>query len=254
MARTGTLPPKLLLDTVMAPTQYLVVGANRGIGFELARQLLQNPENRVIATFRDPNKLDDLNSLSLKKENDGRLRLIRMDMGDTKSCKTAAAEVRSTTEHLDVLIVNAGVYIDRTPLLNQDLDEIVGIFGTNVIGPLRICQSFAPLLKGSSTQAKLILMSSDCASLTIGRDEKSASYSISKAALNMLGRKLAYELETSKIAVGLIHPGWVQTDMGGPNARISPQESINGMLKVIDRLDMTNSGGYWIYSGEEHPW
>ncbi|KAG9091905.1 hypothetical protein FRC06_000329 [Ceratobasidium sp. 370] len=238
----------------MTPTQYLVVGANRGIGFELVRQLLRNPDNRVIATYRDPKKLDNLNSLSLNKENDGRLDLVRMDMGDTESCKAAAAEVRSVAGYLDVVIVNAGVYIENTPLLSQDLNEVAGIFGTNVIGPLRICQSFTPLLKGRSTQAKLILISSDCASLTIAKSEKAASYCISKAGLNMVGRKLAHELESFRIAVGLVHPGWVQTDMGGPNATITPQESVNGMLKLIDKLDMTNSGGYWVYSGEEHPW
>ncbi|KAG8741021.1 hypothetical protein FRC10_003444 [Ceratobasidium sp. 414] len=227
----------------MVLTQHLVVGANRGIGFELVRQLLQNPNNRVIATYRDPKKLDGLNLLSSHKANEGRLGLVRMDMGDTESCKAAAAEVKATAGHLDVLIVNAGVYIDNTSLLGQ--------YAYTHLAPQT---SFAPLLKGRPTQAKLILVSSDCASLTIAKCEKSASYCISKAGLNMVGRKLAYELEPLRIAVGLIHPGWVQTDMGGPNATITPQESINGMLNVIDKLDMTNSGGYWVYSGEEHPW
>ncbi|KAG8774195.1 hypothetical protein FRC12_002111 [Ceratobasidium sp. 428] len=75
-----------------------------------------------------------------------------------------------------------------------------------------------------------------------------------QAALNMAGRKLAAELESSNVTVVLLHPGWVQTEMGGPGAPITPEESVAGMLKVIDQLDMNNSGEFWVYNGEKHPW
>ncbi|KAG8688956.1 hypothetical protein FRC11_004436 [Ceratobasidium sp. 423] len=74
------------------------------------------------------------------------------------------------------------------------------------------------------------------------------------AGLNMMGRKLAHELESSNIAVGILHPGWVQTDMGGSNAIITPEESVRGMLQVIEKLDIGNSGGFRDYEGKEHPW
>ncbi|QRV81377.1 short chain dehydrogenase [Ceratobasidium sp. AG-Ba] len=235
-------------------TQHLVVGATRGIGLEFTRQLLKNANNGVVATYRDPNTCQNLNSLAADEINAGRLILVRMDMADTESCRAAAEEVKSKIGGLDVLIVNAGVYIGDKPLLSQNIDEVDGIFGTNVIGPLRICQAFTSLLKDRPAQAKLVLISSDCASMTVQKNGKSPSYCISKAALNMMGRKLAHELEQENVAVGLFHPGWVQTDMGGSNAEITPQVSVRGMLGLLENLGLHNSGGYWNHSGEEHPW
>ncbi|KAG8717161.1 hypothetical protein FRC09_014670 [Ceratobasidium sp. 395] len=170
----------------MTFTHFLVVGANRGIGYELVHQL------------------------------------------------SAAAEVQSNLGNLDVAIVNAAVIMKSSPLLTQNLNGVADIFETNVLGPLRVCQAFVPLLRGQSSVYKLILISSDAGSITVQKNLKSPAYGISKAALNMAGRKLAAELESSNVTVVLLHPGWVQTEMGGPGAQITPKESVAGMLKVID--------------------
>ncbi|QRV95854.1 Tyrosine kinase family catalytic domain protein [Ceratobasidium sp. AG-Ba] len=218
------------------------------------RWALKNANNGVVATYRDPNTCQNLNSLAAEETNAGRLILVRMDMTDTESCRAAAEEVKSKIGRLDVLIVNAGVFIGNKPLLSQNIDEVAGIFDTNVIGPLRICQAFTPLFKGRSAQAKLVLITSECASMTVQKSGQSPSYCISKAGLNMMGRKLAHELEQENVAVGLFDPGWVQTDMGGSNAAITPQVSVRGMLGLLENLGMHNSGGYWNYSGKEHAW
>ncbi|KAG8796512.1 hypothetical protein FRC12_021145 [Ceratobasidium sp. 428] len=238
----------------MTFTHFLVVGANRGIGYELAHQLLQNPKHKVVATYRDASKLDDLNKLVAEQANHGRLLLTRLDMNDAESCQSAAAEVQSNLGNLDVAIVNAGVIMKSSPLLTQNLNGVADIFENNVLGPLRVCQAFVPLLRGQSSVYKLVLMSSDAGSITVQKNLKSPAYGISKAALNMAGRKLAAELESSNVTVVLLHPGWVQTEMGGPGAQITPEESVAGMLKVIDQLSMTHSGEFWVYNGEKHPW
>ncbi|QRV95947.1 short chain dehydrogenase [Ceratobasidium sp. AG-Ba] len=219
----------------MTLTHFLVIGANRGIGLELTHQLLQNQEHIVAATYRDPSKLEDLNTLLNDRANNGRLVLVQLDMNDAGSCKSAAKEVRSKIGALDVVIVNAGINMKATPLVTQNLDEVANIFGTNVLGPLRICQAFVPLLE-------------------VQKNLRSPAYGISKAALNMAGRKLAAELQPSNIIVALVHPGWVKTDMGGPNAQITPTESAVGILQVIEQLSMDNSGEFWVYNGEKHPW
>ncbi|KAF8605264.1 NAD-P-binding protein [Ceratobasidium sp. AG-I] len=242
----------------MSVTRYMVVGANRGIGLEFVRQLLQNNSNHIVATYRDPNKIDQLQVLLSDLDNAGRLHLARLDMNDAQSCKEVAEDVKAKHGVIDVLIVNAGVYV-KGPLLNLDPKELTSILDNNILGPLRICQAFVPLLKndtsaGNDAVSKLLLLSSDMSSLKLANHGNDPAYSMSKAGLNMMGRKFAYELEPSKIAVGLLHPGWVQTDMGGENAPVTPKDSVSGMLKVIDRLDATNTGGFWDYTGETHPW
>ncbi|KAB5591946.1 C-factor [Ceratobasidium theobromae] len=242
----------------MTIAHYLVIGANRGIGLELVRQLLQKSNSKVVATYRDASKLDDLKKLSLEKPNIGRLEFVRLDMGDDASCKAAAEEVKSRVGSLDVLIANAGINYHDTSLLKQNVDDVAAVFGTNVLGPLRISQHFAPLLstpESSKKQpSKLIFITSELGSISQGKNGISPSYSVSKAALNMVGRKLSYELEPSKVAVGLFHPGWVQTDMGGSDAPLTAPRTVGGMLKLIDQLNLQNSGEYWQWDGQRIPW
>ncbi|CAE6444689.1 unnamed protein product [Rhizoctonia solani] len=299
----------------MSLTQYLVVGANRGLGLEFVRQLLQKPENRVIATYRDASKLDELNKLSSERSNAGRLdsvhkldelnklssersnagRLdsVQLDMNVDESCKAAVNEIRSKAGSIDVLIINAGINNHIDSLLEQSIAEVANTFNNNVLGPLRITQHFASLFNThqlsklvfiTSAQAevantfnnnvlgplritqhfaslfntrqlsKLVFITSAQGSLSRGKNSNTPSYGISKAALNMMGRKLAHELEPSNVAVVLVHPGWVQTDMGGSDAPITPVQSIGGMLKVIEKVDLKNSGEYWQWDGQNLPW
>ncbi|KAH7343506.1 putative oxidoreductase protein [Rhizoctonia solani] len=241
----------------MSGARYLVVGANRGIGLEFVKQLLRKSENRVIGTYRNPLAIDDLNKLSEISSNEGRLSLVRLDMNDEQSCKDAAREVKAKIGAIDILILNAGVNGGKA-LLEEDITNISRLFDSNVLGPIRICQAFAPLLQDRSAAngvlPKIALLSSESGSLTVSKHGRGPAYAISKAGLNMMGRKLAHELESAGVAVGLLHPGWVQTDMGGFNAIVTPENSVRGMLQVIEKLDIGNSGGFWDYEGKVHPW
>ncbi|KEP45626.1 short-chain dehydrogenase/reductase SDR [Rhizoctonia solani 123E] len=238
----------------MVSTCFLVVGANRGIGYEFTRQLLQTPEHKVIATYRDPSSIDAFTALTANQDNRGRLALVELDMNDAEKCKSAADRVKKYLGKLNVLIVNAGKNAEKCPLLEEHLDNVADMFANNTLGPLRICQYFVPLLDNSKPLSKVVLISSEAGSITVQKNLRSPAYGISKAALNMAGRKLSAELEPLKVSVALVHPGWVKTELGGPNAQITPEDSVAGMLEVIDKLDMTNSGEFWVYDGQNHPW
>ncbi|CAE6387216.1 unnamed protein product [Rhizoctonia solani] len=245
--------PAIVYIMTTSVSQYLVIGANRGLGLEFVRQLLRTPENKVIATYRDASKLDELNKLGSDRSNAGRLELVRLDMNDDGSCKVAANEIQSKVGPIDVLIINAGIIDESNSLLQKNIDDLADLFQNNVLGPLRITQHFAPLLN-TRQLSKLVFLTSQIGSISRGKNGTSPSYGISNAALNMMGRKLAHELEPSNVAVALVHPGWVQTDMGGPNAPVTPAQSISGMLKVIDKVDLKNSGEYWQWDGQQLPW
>ncbi|CEL59825.1 C-factor OS=Myxococcus xanthus GN=csgA PE=1 SV=1 [Rhizoctonia solani AG-1 IB] len=237
--------------------RYLIVGANRGIGLEFVKQLLGKSENTIIGTYRSVQTIDELKKLSEAPSNKGRLSLVRLDMNDEQSCKEAADEVKANLGAIDILVVNAGANGGKA-LLTEDISNVSRLFDNNVLGPIRVCQAFAPLLQNRSTAnglpPKVALISSESGSITVSKHGRGPAYAISKAALNMMGRKLSHELESSNIAVGLLHPGWVQTDMGGPNAIVTPEDSVRGMLQVMDNLDISNSGGFWDYEGNEQPW
>ncbi|QRW16279.1 short chain dehydrogenase [Rhizoctonia solani] len=203
-------------------------------------------------TYRNAQTIDELKKLSEAPSNKDRLNLVRLDMNDEQSCKDAANEVRANLGEIDILVVNAGANGGK-PLLTEDIANISRLFDNNVLGPIRVCQAFVPLLQNRSTAngvlPKIALISSESGSITVSKHGRGPAYAISKAGLNMMGRKLAHELEFSNVAVGLLHPGWVQTDMGGSGAIVTPEDSVRGMLQVIDKLDIGNSGGFWDYEG-----
>ncbi|CAE6402167.1 unnamed protein product [Rhizoctonia solani] len=237
----------------MSGVQYLVVGANRGLGLEFVRQLLQKSGNKVVATYRDASKLEELNKLTSEPSNVERLNLVQLDMNDDGSCMAVVNEVKSKVGSIDVLITNGGINNHFDSLLEQSIEDVAITFRNNVLGPLRVTQHFVPLLN-KQRLSKIVFITSAMGSLSRGKNSNAPSYGISKAALNMMGRKLAHELEPSNVAVVLVHPGWVQTDMGGSDAPITPLQSIGGMLKVIGQADLKNSGEYWQWDGQRLPW
>ncbi|KAG8722577.1 hypothetical protein FRC09_006048 [Ceratobasidium sp. 395] len=237
----------------MSSTHFLVVGANRGIGYELTRQILKTSRHKVVATYRDPSKLEALKQLFLESDHKSRLFLIQLDMNDADSCRSAARAVVDEDVSPSIVIVNAGINLPNAKLVEQDLRQVTNILDNNLLGPLRVCQAFFPSLRKQSPPSKLVLMSSEAGSITEHRDGRSPAYGISKAALNMAGRKLSFELESEDITVALVHPGWVKTGLGGPDAEITPEDSATGILKVIEGLTMENTGEFWNYDGTHRP-
>lgn len=222
----------------------VVTGANRGIGLELTRQLLARGDT-VEAGARAPSGARSLNQLAATT--DGRLRVHALDVAMDESVRAFARAVGAQPVHL--LVNNAGTMGQRdAPLGELDTESVLRTFSVNTVGPLRVTQALLPALRAG--KAKVVNVSSTMGSIADNRSGGSMDYRLSKAALNMLSRNLAHELAADGIIVVSIHPGWVQTAMGGANAPVTVEDSVRAVLQVIDRLRPEDSGGFFNQRGE----
>jgi len=227
----------------------LVTGGNRGIGFEVCRQLASKGFSVLLAA-RDAKKAkaaaDDLKTV-------GEVESLVLDVNDANSIAKAAAEVTRQYERLDVLINNAGINYDTWETVkNADIDgTVIETITTNLLGPWRVCQAFLPLLH-KSRAGKIVNVSSESGSLAhMGAGPP--AYQVTKAALNALTRTLAGELRNSEILVNSVCPGWVATDMGGAGAPRSVAEGAAGIVWAATLPDDGPSGGFF-RDGEQLPW
>jgi NAD(P)-dependent dehydrogenase (short-subunit alcohol dehydrogenase family) len=229
----------------------LITGANRGIGLALSQQLLAQG-SRVIATCRQPQKADALHALN--DEFPDQLTLLPLDVTNSQSIQAACNAVQRIVTGLDLLINNAGVLDSGETLTTFDPVVMQQTFDINATGAMRIALQFLPLLR-QGNQPKLINVTSQLGSLQKMKPGWGRySYNSSKAALNMITRMLSFDLAADGITVICIHPGWVQTDMGGPSASLTPDESAAGILRVAAALTLAETGQFFTYSGEIHPW
>lgn len=227
-------------------TTVAITGAGRGIGFELARQHVAAGD-RVIALVRNPSGAADLAKLADASE--GRLTVHAMDVADDASVKAGAAD--SGSEPIDVLYNVAGVSgPEGNELESADWGAWDETFRIMVQGPLRVMQAFLPRL-GSG--AKVINISSQLGASTWPYGGFYA-YAAAKAALNRLMRSVATDLKERGVIIGLVHPGWVQTDMGGAGADITPQESAEGIRSITAAWTLDRSGDFLKWNGETHAW
>jgi len=209
----------------------LVTGGNRGLGLEFARQLAQAGIITLIGT-RSVSKGKTAQQ-QLKSEG---LNVIALPLDVTNPQSIAAAEqtIAEQFGKLDILINNAGILPDADSdagILNVDPQNVLDIFKTNTLGPLQVSQAMIPLLK-QSPAATVINISSGLGELS-DMAGGYPGYRISKTALNAVTRMLAAELSGTSILVHSICPGWVQTDMGGPNAERTPEKSVAGILPLV---------------------
>ena len=228
----------------------LITGANRGVGYEMTRQALEQG-HVVVAACRQPDAADALQALAQE-----RLHIVALDVSDEASVAAAAAQVGSMVDHIDVLVNNAGVLVVRGESAETiDLDVMTRTLVVNTVGPMRVIKHFLPLLRKGSNR-RIVNTSSQLGSLARLADRSGGeySYNASKAGLNMLTRMLSHNLASDEIAVISIHPGWVQTDMGGKAAAVTPSDSAAGILKVLDSLTMAESNRFYIYDGTQHEW
>ncbi|HZX79453.1 MAG TPA: SDR family oxidoreductase [Lysobacter sp.] len=234
----------------MSRRNVLITGANRGIGLEYVRQLLARGDH-VIATARHPAQAHDLNRLVA--EHPGRLHVFPLDVMDPKAEAEIARELPLVLgdEPLHLLINNAGLLHSGERFGHVPAVNLEDSFRTNAMGPFLLAQAVAPRLADG---AKVANMTSQLGSIANTARFGTPTYAIGKAALNMVTRLLAAALAERGIAVVSLHPGWVQTDMGGAQAPLAPEKSVAGLLRVIDGLDMAHSGSFLDWQGETLPW
>lgn len=227
----------------------LVTGANRGLGLEFCRQYAENGW-RVIAACRDPKAANALNELAAKHSN---LVIETLDVADFGQIDALAAKLAD--DGIDVLLNNAGVYGDQAGHGFGNLDYGVWqkTLTINTVAPVKMAEAFMPqLLRGSG---KLIAtVSSLMGSLADNSSGGSLLYRSSKAAINAAMHSLAIDLLPRSVGVLILHPGWVRTDMGGPNGLIDVEESISGMRQRIADFKLSQSGSFIRYDGNIAPW
>ncbi|MCL4316475.1 MAG: SDR family oxidoreductase [Gammaproteobacteria bacterium] len=227
----------------------LISGTNRGIGLEFTRQYAKDGW-RVFACCRHPDKARELKDLAARYEN---ISVHALDVADHKQIDALAQELHDTP--IDILLNNAGVYgggeDENFGTLNYHAWERE--FRINTLAAARMAEVF--LDNVARSEKKLIAaLSSLMGSMADNGSGGSYLYRSSKAALNAVMVSLAVDLKSRRIGVLVLHPGWVKTDMGGPNAEISTETSVRGMRAVMDKFKLKDSGRFIAYDGEELPW
>lgn len=224
------------------PMTYVVTAANRGLGLEFARQLAARGD-RVIATARRPEEASALAKLGVRVE--------QLDVAADDSVARFGTALAG--ESVDVLINNAGVGVRSRPLEQVDLADMRRFFDVNTVGALRVTRALLPGLRAGAGK-KIVNITSRMGSIEDNSSGGAYEYRASKAALNMVTRSMALDFADEGFVCVVLHPGWVQTDMGGPSARVKPEDSISGMLRVIDRLTVDFNGDFLDFTGASLPW
>ncbi|MEM7111693.1 MAG: SDR family oxidoreductase [Chloroflexota bacterium] len=232
-------------------TTHLITGANRGLGWAMVQQLAQT-DGIVFAGCRSPQSSADLQALAAKNDN---IYMVQLDVADENSVMAAAKVIAAETEKIDVLINNAGIKLDEKDLQDITVENVQKTMNVNVVGPLLMAKHFVGLLKRSN-QARLVNISGRLASLLLLEHQSwgSYTYNASKAAMNVTTRMMAHELKPIGICVVAVHPGWMQTDMGGAAADLEPSVAAESVLALTANLTLADTNKFLVYNGEEHPW
>lgn len=230
-------------------TSVLVTGSNRGLGLEWCRQYAQAGW-QVFATCRYPDEADELARLADRYR---AVRIHQLDVTNAGRIVALAEELRETP--IDLLLNNAGVYTEKYLPLNAPLnyDDWAYTFQVNTMAPLRITKAFVESLARSEKRL-VVAITSHMGSIAEIDSPGSYFYRSSKAALNAVMKGLSLELKPLNIGVLLLHPGWVGTRMGGTGAPLTPEESVRGMRKLIDKFTLADTGRFFRYNGTEIPW
>ncbi|XP_045122374.1 C-factor-like [Portunus trituberculatus] len=249
----------------MVARAVLVTGSNRGLGLEMVRQLARHvtPPDVIIATCRNPEAAQELQQLSKSHKE---VNLLKLDVADEGSY---AAMVRSVSEMvgdqgLNLLINNAGVAPKSTRITQVKWQQMVDTFLVNSVAPVMLSKAFLPMLKIAATQAEGSGLSVKRAAIinissVLGSIEKNDKggiypYRASKAALNAITKSLSNDVRDSNILVSSVCPGWTQTDMGGKNAALTPEQSIFNVLHLLSTMNETHHGQFYQYDGVKLPW
>ena len=227
----------------------LVTGANKGIGFEVARQLAERGFRVFLGARNTEAGLSA--AARIASENPGETTFVRIDVSDSASVAGAVQEVAASTDHLDVLVNNAGIVVDGDSHILTTTDELLReTLETNTLGPLRVTRAFVPLLE-KARAPRVINVSSGAGQLDGGADGWAPAYCISKTALNGVTSQLAHGLP--KFAVNCVCPGWVRTDMGGSSAPRSVEQGADTIVWLATDAPHTLTGQY-LRDRKPMPW
>jgi len=228
----------------------LITGANRGLGLEFAKQYAADGWH-VIATCRNPDQADALKSIA-------NIRIEKLDVGDDASLDALAEKLKGSA--IDLLINNAGIYSGTNGDLGNDASQNLGsidsegwmkVLRINTIAPIKTIEALLPLLQGPDK--KIVNITSRMGSLA-EMGTGSIAYRSSKTALNAAMRVIAHDMQHKGITIVNMHPGWIQTDMGGARANLTPEQSVSTMRQTIARLTMAQTGQFLNYDGQKIEW
>jgi NAD(P)-dependent dehydrogenase (short-subunit alcohol dehydrogenase family) len=217
----------------------VITGANRGIGLEFCKQFLARGD-LVIALCRHSSR--ELQALACRVEEG-------IDVSSDE-CVEILLERLNDVSQVDVLVNNAGLLTNES-FKDLDYERIRSQFEINTLGPLRVTEALKEKLESG---AKIAMMTSRMGSVTDNTSGSSYGYRISKAALNIASVSLAHDLKSKGVAVAILHPGFVRTEMTGMSGNMDPKESVSGLMQRIDELSLDNSGTFWHSNGEVLPW
>lgn len=227
----------------------LITGANRGIGLGLAQHYLKIG-CAVVATARAPEITEVFKTLEV--EYGDRFIPVALEVTLEESIDEMVEALKERDVQLDLVINNAGISVEER-FGEWTADHFDNHFHVNAAGPALVAQAVVPFMKAGS---KLINVSSGMGSLDLNINPENGldAYAMSKAALNMLTVRLAMKLKSNGVIVATINPGWVQTEMGGPEAPMSIDEAVRALVATIDLLKLEQTGGFYEYNGDELPW
>jgi NAD(P)-dependent dehydrogenase (short-subunit alcohol dehydrogenase family) len=226
-----------------------MTGANRGLGFEFARQYLADG-CQVYAACRNPQSASELRRLA--DASDDKLQILALDVIDPVSVQAAAAKL--DRQAIDLLLNNAGIGGPRGQSVgNIDYEAWAKVLDVNTMGPLRVSEAFVDHV-AQSERKLIVTITSGMGSLADNTSGGAYAYRSSKAAVNMVMRSLAIDLAPRGIACVVINPGWVLTDMGGPHATLTTAESVKKLRRLIETLGPGQSGKFFNYDGREYAW
>lgn len=226
----------------------VITGTSRGIGLEFVRQFLERGE-RITTGVRKPEEATELRALAGKFA--GHLRILACDTASDASVHEFASGIGE--DNVDLLINNAGISGGWDGFIEANFDDVARTFATNTLGSVRVTRELLPYLRRGTTR-KIINISTIFASIAGATDDQLFGYRLSKAALNMAVKSMAQRLNAEGFTVLAVHPGWVKTDMGGPNAPTTAEESVRGMITEITRRGPEDSGAFIDFQGQSIPW
>lgn len=240
----------------MSYSSIFITGANRGIGLEFVKQYAALASTKLIfATCRNEGKATELKQLAAAHD---KVKIVELDVKDYDKYEKVVEEVSKKvgSDGLNLLINNAGIHI-KADFHDAKRDDMLEVYEVNVIAPFLLTRAFTPLLitsANSGHQTFVANISSKVGSIADNTSGQMYAYRTSKAAFNQLSKSLSIQLKADNVIVAPIHPGWVQTDMGGPNAPIDTKTSVENMVRTFKNITHDQAGLLLNYDGTVIPY